>query len=136
MGAKHTAALVAASETVDGLEGKVFRTQAPHGIRPPYLVWHATQGENTQDRVSGPRSTRNPEYTGHLVGEDAAQVEVFMDALEAVLFPGGRGITLTVTGESARPLLYSAPVPIQVQNDPQPSIVYGVVEVSWVSHPA
>lgn len=135
MAEKHTAALVAESEEIPVLEGRVFVSIVDHGTPPPYLVWHPTAGVNTQDRVTGPRSTRNPSYTGHVVGETAQQVEQIMDLLEARLFPGGRGIVLDVVGESARPLMYSAPIPIQVDTDPQPTIVYGVVEVSWVSHP-
>lgn len=135
MGAKHTAALVAASEGVPALDGRVFVTRAAKGTVPPYLVWHPAAGINSQDRHTSPRSTRNPEFTGHLVGETAAQVEILLDLLEAELFPGGLGVKLDVTGEKAHPLQYSVPVPIQVQEDPLPGVVYGVIEVSWASMP-
>lgn len=132
---KHTNALVAKSEEVELLEGRVFVTLADKGTVPPYLVWHPSQGVNTSGRVTGPKQTQNPRYTGHLVGNSAAQVEVLTDLLRDVLFPGGRGVRLEVDGEVSKPLWFEVPTPIQVQNDPQPAVIYTVVEVGWQSDP-
>lgn len=136
MGKPHTDALVAATQEVSQLHGRTFVTQAPRGTLPPYIVWHPAKGRNTQDRVSGPKATKNPRFTGHIVGEDADQVLYIADLLEDKLFPGGRGIVIIVPGERAKPLWFESPLPVQVQDDPQPTIVYLIVEVGWASSPA
>lgn len=136
MSKKHTDALVAKSKEITAFTSKTFVTTVPTGTEPPYLVWHPAQGSNTQERVTGPRVTKHPRFTGHIVGETADQVQVLLDLLEAKLFPGGRGIVLTVAGEISKPLWFSSPLPIQVSTDPLPAIVYAVVECGWTSDPA
>lgn len=136
MSRKHTQALKATSQEVTAFASKTFVTLVPTGTEPPYLVWHPANGDNSQERVSGPHTTKHPRFTGHLVGVDADQVQLLMDLLEAKLFPSGRGIVMTVTGEVSKPLWYSSPLPIQVSTDPLPAIVYGVVECGWTADPA
>ena len=131
----HTDALVAKTEEIPALAGHTFVTIAPHGAAKPYMVWHPAQGTNTQESVTGPRVTRRPRYTGHLVAEDARQVQRLLDLLEAKLFPSGRGAVLEVEGERSFPLWFESPLPIQVQTDPQPTIVYALVECGWRSDP-
>lgn len=136
MAKKHTDALKAKTQEIPAFASKTFITEAKVAgsttkPAPPYIVWHPSNGVNTQERVTGPRSTKNPRFTGHVVGGDADQVQVLMDLLEAKLFPGGRGVVLTVAGEKSFPLWFEQPIPIQVQTDPQPTVVYGVVEVGW-----
>ena len=139
MSKKHADALKAKTQEVPAFAVKTFLSLAvnPDGTKPsaPYIVWHPANGVNLQDRVTAPRSTKNPSFTGHVVGGSAEQVLVLLDLLEAKLFPGGRGIRIDVTGERGRPLNYSNPIPVQVQTDPQPTVVYGVVEVDWLSDP-
>jgi hypothetical protein len=141
MSKKHTDALKAKTQEITAFATKTFITiakyPAPSTVKPalPYIVWHPAQGENEQTGVTGPRVRKSPRFTGHIVGEDADQVQVLLDLLEAKLFPDGRGITLTVTGERSKPLWFSSPLPIQVQTDPQPTIVYAVVEVGWSADP-
>lgn len=136
---KHTDALKAKTQEIPAFATKTFITLAvnPDGSKPtaPYIVWHPAAGVNSQPGVTSPRVTRNPQYTGHVVGVSADQVQVLMDLLEAKLFPGGKGVVLTVAGEVSKPLSYACPLPIQVQTDPQPTVVYGVVEVGWSSQP-
>lgn len=136
MSRKHTQALVAKTRELAAFASKTFVTLVPHGTEPPYIIWHPAQGENTQERVTGPRVTKHPRYTGHIVGETADQVQLLMDLLEEKLFPGGRGVVLTVAGERSFPLWFSSPLPVQVRTDPLPAIVYGVVECGWRSDPA
>lgn len=143
MSKKHADALVAKSGEIPALAGKVFLTEAKYPtpneterVDAPYLVWHPANGVNVQDRVTAPRSTKHPTFTGHLVGESAAQVLLLMDDLEAKLFPDGKGIRIDVPGERGRPLNFSCPLPVQKQTDPQPTVIYGVVEVDWLSDPA
>lgn len=133
---KHTDALVAKTQEIPALATKTFVTVAPHLTEAPYIVWHPAAGVNTQPGVSAPRVERNPRYTGHIVGKSADQVQVLLDLLEAKLFPGGRGVVLTVAGEVSKPLWFESPLPVQVQTDPQPTVIYGVVEVGWSSLPA
>lgn len=136
---KHTDALKAKTQEIPAFATKTFITLAvnPDGTKPsvPYIVWHPAAGVNSQPGVTSPRVTRNPQFTGHVVGSTAEQVQTLMDLLEAKLFPGGRGLALTVTGEVSKPLTYACPLPIQVQTDPQPTVVYGVVEVGWSADP-
>lgn len=139
MSRAHTAALKAKTQEITAFASKTYVTLAvnPDGTKPtaPYIVWHPAQGENEQTAVTGPRVRKNPRYTGHIVGKDADQVQLLVDLLEAKLIPGGRGIVLTVTGETSKPVWFSSPLPVQVSTDPLPAIVYGVVEVGWSADP-
>lgn len=135
MSEQHTDALVAKTQEIAAFAQKTFVTLADHGTEPPYIVWHPASGVNTSGRITGPRVTKNPEYTGHIVGESAAQVQRLTDLLEEKLFPGGRGVVLGVEGENPKPLRFACPLPIQVQTDPQPTVIYAVVEVGWSTQP-
>jgi len=135
MGKKHADALVAKTKEIPAFASKTYLTVAERGVTAPYIVWHPANGANSQERVTGPRVTKHPRFTGHIVGSTAEQVLVLMDLLEAKLFPGGRGVTLDVAGERAMPLWFESPIPVQVQTDPQPTVIYGVVEVGWRSDP-
>lgn len=141
MGRKHTQALVAKTQEIPAFATKTFVTVAQYKNEPttrvtaPYIVWHPANGVNTQEAVTGPRIAKHPRFTGHIVGVDADQVQLLTDMLEALLFPSGRGITISVVGERSYPLWFESPLPVQVQTDPQPVVVYGVVECGWRSDP-
>ena len=135
MSRKHTQALVALSVAVPAFTGKTFVSVVPAETEAPYLVWHPANGNNSQERVTGPRVTKHPRFTGHIVGVTADQTQLLTDILEAALFPSGRGVVPTVTGEVCKPLWFESPVPIQVSTDPLPQIVFQVVEVGWRSDP-
>jgi hypothetical protein len=131
---KHTDALKAKTQEIPAFASKTYITVAP-GAVAPYIVWHPARGENGQTAVTGPKVRRNPRYTGHIVGRSANEVQDLMDDLEELLVPGGRGITLTVAGDVSKPVWFSSPLPIQVSTDPQPTVIYGVVEVGWSADP-
>lgn len=138
MAKKHADALKVKTQEIAELATKTFITEAKYPnstvkVEAPYIVWHPAQGTNSQPAVTAPRVTRNPRFTGHLVGKNADQVQVLLDLLEAKLFPSGRGVVLTVAGEVSKPLWFESPLPIQVQTDPQPTVIYAVVEVGWES---
>lgn len=136
MSRAHTNALKAKIQEIPVLAGpQTDVTIVPHGTAFPYCVLHPAKGTNTQERVTGPRVTQHPRFTLHIVGETADQVLLVLDLVEAKLFPGGRGIVIDVDGEKGRPLWFESPLPIQAQTDPQPTIVYAVVEVGWRSDP-
>lgn len=135
MSKKHTDALVAKTQEIPAFAAKTFVSMAPHETVAPYIVWHPAAGTNSQSAITGPRVTKNPQYTGHIVGASAGQVQALTDLLEAKLFPGGRGLVMAVTGEASKPLRFACPLPIQVQTDPQPTVIYAVVEVGWSADP-
>ena len=128
----HTQALVARTKTVPAFAVKTFVTRAPKGTEAPYVVWHPAQGTNTQERFTGPRASKHPRFTGHIVGETADQVQLLADLLETALFPGGRGV-LTVSGESVKNFWFESPLPVQVSTDPLPEVIYLVVECGWTA---
>jgi hypothetical protein len=127
---------VAKSQEITAFASKTFVTLVPHGTEPPYLVWHPAKGTNTQERVTGPRTTMHPRFTGHIVGVDADQTQLLADLVEAKLFPGGLGIVLSVSGEKSSRMWFESPLPVQASTDPLPAIVYAVVEVGWTADPA
>jgi hypothetical protein len=140
MAKKHTDALKAKTQEIAAFATKTFVTvaQYPNSTarpEPPYIVWHPANGTNSQPGVTAPRSTKNPRFTGHIVGESADQVQVLTDLLEAKLSPGGRGIVMSVAGERSKPVEFACPLPIQVQMDPLPPVIYAVVEVGWSADP-
>jgi len=131
----HTKALKELLLTIPQFAGRVHVTLA-EGAVAPYVVIHPESGVNTQERVTGPHATRNPRFTLHVVGKSGEQVQILSDAVEQALFPGGRGIRIDVTGERGKPVWFEQPLPIQVQTDPQPTVVYAVIETGWQSDPA
>jgi len=131
----HTQALKALIEAIPAFASKTFISIVPAGTESPYIVLHPANGTNSQERVTGPRVTKHPRFTGHIVGVTADQTQLLTDLLEGALFPGGRGVVVSVVGESAKPLWFESPVPVQVSTDPLPQIVFQVVEVGWRSDP-
>lgn len=131
-----TDAVKAKYGSVPALTGKVFVAVAPHGTVLPYAVLFPTDGKDSQERVTGPKSTRHPRFTAHIVGETADQVQTIADLVKLVFVQSGRGIVLTVSGWSNRPVWYESPIPLQVDDSVQPSVVYHVAELGWMSDPA
>lgn len=131
-----TDAVVTKYETVTALTGKVFTVVADAGAALPYAVLFPTDGVDTQERVTGPRVTRHPRFTVHIVGESAAQVQTIADLVKAVFIQNGRGITLSVSGWVNQPVWYESPLPLQVQESPLPAVVYHVAELGWRSDPS
>jgi hypothetical protein len=131
----HVKALKEKLAEVSQFAGKVFTTEAPHGTAAPYVVVHPTPGTNTQERVTGPRVSKHPSFTLHIVGKSGDAVQILADEVEELLFPNGRGIRIDVPGERGKPLWFAQPIPIQARDDPQPTIVYAVIETGWQSDP-
>jgi hypothetical protein len=135
----HTDAVEARAKTVPALATKTFVSVAPRtdGVLPtaPYLVIHPADGEDSQERVSGPRSAQNPAFTFHIVGTSYSNCQQVTELLKAKFFTAGVPIQINVTGERGRGLRWSSPQPTQVDNDMTPPLIYNVVEVSWISEP-
>ena len=136
----HTDAVEARAITVPALATKTFVSIAKRdaaGELPvaPYLVIHPADGEDSQERVSGPRSAQNPAFTFHVVGTSYSNCQQVTELLKAKFFTAGVPIQINVTGERGRAMRWSSPQPTQVDNDMTPPLIYNVVEVSWISEP-
>lgn len=134
-------AVQAIVEQVPVLATSTFITLAPaltSGQPPmpyPYALIHPTGGTDEQTRFSGPYATEHPEFTIHLVGGSANQVQVVTDLLKAVVKPSGLGIIPTVSGRQNQRMFWRQPIPIQTSTEVTPPMVYAVVEVGWISDP-
>lgn len=135
----HTAAVKAAIETVSALASKTFVSVAPrtNGILPipPYVVIHPSDGTDSQGRVTGPHSTRNPDFTLHIVGASYDNAQTVTELVKAKFVVNGFGVKLTVTGETTKPCKWSSPIPTQVDNSLTPPLIYNVAELSFQSDP-
>jgi len=135
----HTDAVEARAKTVPALAAKTFVSVAPRtdGVLPtaPYLVIHPADGEDSQERVSGPRSAQHPAFTLHIVGTSYSNCQKVTELLKAKFIASGVPIQINVTGERGRAMRWSSPQPTQVDNDMTPPLIYNVVEVSWISEP-
>ena len=133
----HTDSLVALLKTIPAFAIKTYVTIVPAGTTPtqPYLLVHPADGVDSQERVTGPRITRHPRFTIHTVGGSYDQVSAASKAVKDKLIVSGRGVTLTVAGEKCQPVWYESPIPIQVDSDVTPPLVYHVAEVGFRSDP-
>lgn len=135
MSRKQSDAVVARIKEVPQLANAVFKTVAPHGQVKPYVIVHPASGLDTQERFTGPKSTMHPRFTLHVVGSTPDEVESVTDRVKAKFIVQGFGVPMVVAGESCRGLWWEAPTPIQVQTDPQPTVIYQVVELGWDADP-
>jgi hypothetical protein len=111
----------------------------PSGQPPrpyPYALIHPTGGVDEQTRVTGPYTTEHPEFTLHLVGGSANQVQILTDLLKAIVKPNGLGIVPTVTGRRNQRMFWRQPIAIQTNTDVNPPMCFAVVETGWTSDPA
>jgi hypothetical protein len=135
----HTLAVEARARTVPALTTKTFISVATrtNGVLPvaPYVVIHPSDGEDTQERVSGPRVGQHPAFTFHIVGTSYSNCQQVTELLKAKFIVAGVAIQVNVAGERGRSLRWSSPQTTQVDNDITPPLIYNVVEVSWISEP-
>lgn len=137
-----TEAVVALIESVPVLADSTFVTELDkltEGQPPqplPYCLVHPSDGIDTAERESGPPITTHPEFTLHIVGASANQVQVIVDLLKAVLVPSGVPIVVAVSGRINDRLRWAMPLPIQIATELVPPLCYAVLEVGWRSNPA
>lgn len=142
MARKDTQALKATIETVPQLATKTLLGRAPRdadGRLPtlPLALIHPSGGTDTVERLTGPRNTRHPRFTVHLVGSSVDAVEIMRDAVKAKFHANGFGVAPPVPGERTYGFLWSESVPIQWDTDVAGSpVAYAVVEIEWTSDPA
>lgn len=130
---QHTIALKAKIETIPALKAKTFVAVAPKDTKPPYFILYPADGVDRQTRVTGPKSTQHPRFTGHLVGASYDQCAAVAQLLKNTLVPNGRGVILVVPGEVCGRVWWESPLPIQVDNDVTPPLIYQVSECGWRS---
>lgn len=134
---QHTSAVEALAKTAPAFASKTF-VVTTGGSTPatPYLVIHPSDGRDTQDRVSAPKTGQHPQFTLHVVGGTYSQVAAGVKQLKDRFVPNGRGVVFSIPGEKAFPLKWESPVPVQVDDDVNPPLLYQVVEVDFTTEPA
>lgn len=139
MSAADTAAVKARAETLVALASKTFVTvTSPVGtkIPAPYLLIHPTEGTPEATRLTGPPITEHPEFTLHIVGGSADQVQVIYGLLKAAFVVNGFMVPPTIAGRRNWGGWWRSPLPIQTDNDVTPALIFAVVELGWTSEPA
>lgn len=145
MSRAHTAWLKALLETIPGAVddgySRVFVSKAvpPDGAKTvpfPYWVIHPAAGRNSAERVTGPYVTKHPRFTIHSNGADADQAALAGELVEDKLVQNGLGVRPAVTGESAKRVWYSSPIPIQVDDGVKPEVFIHIAECGWEAEPA
>lgn len=142
MSQADTDAMVALVESVPILADATHVTLAPKasdGSSPllyPYALVHPKGGIDEQTRVTGPYSTEHPEFTIHLAGGSAEQVQTITDLLKAEVKPSGVGVIVTVSGRKNQRAYWRQPLPIQTNTSVTPPMCFAVVEVGWISDPS
>lgn len=131
---QHTDALKALIQSVPALASKTFVTVTPAGVAPPYVVIHPADGTDTQERLTAPRVAQHPRFTIHSVGSSADNCAAVAKAVKDKLIVGGRGVRVDVPGEKSFPAWWESPIPIQVDNDVTPPLIYHVAECGWSSN--
>lgn len=135
---QHTTALKALIEGAPALAGKVHVTLADGGPGPlklPYVVIHPSDGTDAADRFTGPKQMYRPRFTVHSVGADANQAAATAEAVKKRLIVGGFGVVPAIPGEDPKRLWYSVPMPLQVDRDVSPPLVFHVAECGFESSP-
>lgn len=129
-------------ESVPVLASTTFVTLAPKPpsgqppIAYPYALIHPTGGVDEQTRYTGPAVTEHPEFTIHIAGASAEQVQTVTDLLKAVVKPDGFGIIPTVSGRRNQRMFWRQPIPIQTNTELVPPMCFAVIETGWTSDPS
>lgn len=139
---KDTDAVVARFQSVSQLAAKTFVARAPRasdGSLPaaPYVVIYPSDGTDTQERLTGPRSTRHPRYTAHIVGSTYDNCQKALE-LAKVKFIAANGFSIPIVtaGDVTRNLSWSTPQPLQVDDDTAIApLIYATVEIGWDAEP-
>lgn len=137
----HTTAVKTAIQSIPALATKTYVSVAPRdsaGKLPtaPYLVIHPSDGDDSQERVTGPRLTRHPSFTLHIVGSSYDNAQTVTELVKGKFVVNGVGVKLTVVGETTKPCHWSVPIPTQVDTSLTPPLIYNAAELDFVSDPA
>lgn len=100
---------------------------------PPYVVIYPSEGIDTQERMTGPKTGQHPRYTLHIVGSSYDNAATVAELIKAKFVVNGVGIQADIEGEHSYGMTYESPQPIQVDYDMSPALVYATAEISWVA---
>lgn len=134
-----TEAFVAVVETVPALAESTFLSVVPEALLPapvPYVIVHPSDGVDDTDRVTGPRVSEHPMFTLHIVGDSTNQAQIITGLVKAKFVTGGRFTPPVVAGRRNGRGYWRSPLPVQVDGDVTPPLIFQVVEVGWTSDPA
>jgi hypothetical protein len=136
----HTDYLLSQIRSITPLASKTFVAPAQRsatGVLPvaPYVVIYPAEGTDTQERVTGPRSTQHPSFTLHIVGSSYDNASTVAALIKTKFVVNGVGVQAVVAGERCRNMRYSSPQPIQVDYDLTPPLVFATAEIMWDSEP-
>jgi hypothetical protein len=136
----QTNAVVALVQSVPALASKTFVLVAPRDSTgklpvPPYAVVQPHDGTETQERVTGPRSTMHPRYVIHFVGSSYSNAQTVLEAVKPRFVVNGFGVKVAVAGETSKRLHWSSPMGVQVDNDETPPLIFATAEIMWDSEP-
>jgi len=138
---QHTALVEARVKSLPAFASKTWVSLVPRDASgnpiptPPYVVLHPSDGTDTSERVTGPRAWQHPRFTLHVVGSSYASLGLAVEALKARFIVSGVPLPIIIAGERARNFFWSSPVPIQVDNDITPPLLYQVIELGWTAEP-
>jgi hypothetical protein len=136
---QHTAVVKATIESIPALATKTFVAVAPRvsGNLPtaPYVVIHAADGEDEQDRLAGPQSLYHPNFTLHIVGSSYENAQTVTELIKAKFVVAGFGVFLTVAGETTSRCRWAVPQPTQTDYSLGAPLIYNVAELAFDSQP-
>lgn len=133
-----TQAVLAKLQAVPSLASATFVTIVPADniVRTQYALIHPSEGTDEQIRLSGPPVTTHPRFTLHIVGSTAESVQRNTALVKAQFLTDGFIVPPVISGRRNYDGFWSSPIPIQVDNDLTPPLVYQVIELGWTSDPA
>lgn len=137
-----TSAVVAKIQAVPSVATSTYVTLVPKpatGQPPiplPYVIVHPSDGSDEATRFTGPPVTANPQFTLHVVGGSAESVQVVTGLVKAKFLVDGFIVPPVVSGRANRDGFWRSPIPLQIDRDVTPPLVYQVIELGWVSDPA
>jgi hypothetical protein len=133
-----TQAVVAKIQTVAAFATNTFPTVVPSDnlVRSQYALVHPSDGVDEQTRISGPPTTTHPRFTLHIVGSTAESVQRNVALIKAQFVVDGFVVPPLVVGRRNYDGFWSSPIPLQVDTDANPALVYQVIELGWTSEPA
>lgn len=123
------------------MAGRVFVTEAYDRdgkplIETPYWVIHPAGGSDSQTRLTGDYAEHEASFVIHSVHDDADGALWGNEQVDGALRPRGRGVIPLVPGRRTDPVRRDALLPVDVDRDSTPSLVFVPAEYAFTSAPA
>lgn len=133
---QHTQWVVDTLQTVPAFASKTFVAMSVRNTKAPYVVVWPADGTDQTTRVTGPAARQRPRFTLHIVGTSYDNAATITAALkEKFIQPDFHGVIPDIPGFLCGRVWWSAPIPIQVNEDVSPALVYQVVEFGFTAEP-